>query len=88
MGGHSAPMPYQPANQAGADSAMYGNLQQNTANNQSLWATAWPAYNTGVQNIANNPGKGPLFTPAHRLELVKASTTHLPNVSATLFDFA
>jgi pantetheine-phosphate adenylyltransferase len=36
--------------------------------------------------IANNPGKGPLFTPAHRLELVKASTTHLPNVSATLFD--
>ena len=56
MGGHSAPMPYQPANQAGADSAMYGNLQQNTANNQNLWATAWPQYNSAVSNISNNPG--------------------------------
>jgi pantetheine-phosphate adenylyltransferase len=36
--------------------------------------------------ISGNPGKGPLFTPTTRLELVRASTTHLPNVSATLFD--
>jgi pantetheine-phosphate adenylyltransferase len=36
--------------------------------------------------IANNPGKGPLFPPERRLELVQASTKHLPNVSSTLFD--
>jgi len=36
--------------------------------------------------IANNLAKGPLFTPFARLELVRASTSHLPNISATLFD--
>lgn len=36
--------------------------------------------------IAHNPGKGPLFSPEQRLELVQAVTTDLPNVQATLFD--
>lgn len=36
--------------------------------------------------IAHNPGKGPLFSPEQRLELVRAVTTDLPNVEATLFD--
>lgn len=36
--------------------------------------------------IASNPGKGPLFTPEARLALVIASTGHLPNVGATLFN--
>ncbi len=36
--------------------------------------------------IAHNPGKGPLFSPEQRLDLVRAVTTDLPNVQATLFD--
>lgn len=36
--------------------------------------------------IADNPGKGPLFTPERRLELVRTVTAHLPNVHATIFD--
>jgi pantetheine-phosphate adenylyltransferase len=36
--------------------------------------------------IAHNPGKGPLFSPEQRLDLVRAVTTDLPNVEATLFD--
>ncbi len=36
--------------------------------------------------IAANPGKGPLFSQEHRLELVRAVSTHLPNVHATAFD--
>ncbi|MBC8011393.1 MAG: pantetheine-phosphate adenylyltransferase [Burkholderiales bacterium] len=36
--------------------------------------------------IADNPGKGPLFTPAQRLDLVRAVTAKIPNVHATVFD--
>ncbi|MCX6937611.1 MAG: pantetheine-phosphate adenylyltransferase [Verrucomicrobia bacterium] len=36
--------------------------------------------------IAANPGKGPLFSQERRLELVRAASTHLPNVHATAFD--
>jgi pantetheine-phosphate adenylyltransferase len=36
--------------------------------------------------IAHNPGKGPLFSPEQRLDLVRAVTADLPNVQATLFD--
>jgi pantetheine-phosphate adenylyltransferase len=36
--------------------------------------------------IAHNPGKGPLFSPERRLELVRAVIAPYPNVSATLFD--
>lgn len=36
--------------------------------------------------VAANPGKGPLFDQHRRLELVRAVTTHLPNVHATAFD--
>ncbi|TAG29780.1 MAG: pantetheine-phosphate adenylyltransferase, partial [Verrucomicrobia bacterium] len=36
--------------------------------------------------IAQNPGKGPLFTPARRLELVRAATVNIANVHATIFD--
>lgn len=36
--------------------------------------------------IAHNPGKGPLFSPERRLELVRAVTADLPNVDATVFD--
>ncbi len=36
--------------------------------------------------IAHNPGKGPLFSPEQRLDLVRAATADLPNVHTTLFD--
>ncbi len=36
--------------------------------------------------VAANPGKGPLFNQERRLELVRAVSTHLPNVHATAFD--
>ena len=36
--------------------------------------------------IAHNPGKGPLFTPERRLELIRSVSGHLPNVDATVFD--
>ncbi|MCS6243708.1 MAG: pantetheine-phosphate adenylyltransferase [Opitutus sp.] len=36
--------------------------------------------------IARNPGKGPLFTPEQRLELVQANIAQYPHVTAVLFD--
>lgn len=36
--------------------------------------------------IADNPGKGPLFTTAQRLELLKANVAEYKNVSITSFD--
>ncbi|HTB79732.1 MAG TPA: pantetheine-phosphate adenylyltransferase [Opitutaceae bacterium] len=36
--------------------------------------------------IAHNPGKDPLFTAEQRLAMLKASTTKLANVTATVFD--
>ncbi len=36
--------------------------------------------------IARNPGKGPLFTPEQRIELVQANIAKYPNVTAVLFD--
>lgn len=35
--------------------------------------------------IADNPGKGPLFPIAQRLELVRPNVAHLPNVTVTNF---
>ncbi len=35
--------------------------------------------------VAENPGKGPLFTPAQRLALVQATIQKLPNVTAMIF---
>jgi pantetheine-phosphate adenylyltransferase len=35
--------------------------------------------------IAENAGKGPLFTAAQRLEMVRPSVAHLPNVAVTTF---
>lgn len=36
--------------------------------------------------IAHSPGKGPLFAPERRLELVRSVIGDLPNVDATMFD--
>jgi len=36
--------------------------------------------------IADNPGKGPLFTVAQRLELLRPNVAPFPNVSLTSFD--
>ena len=36
--------------------------------------------------IAHNPGKGPLFSPEQRLDLVRAVSAKIPNVRATVFD--
>ncbi len=36
--------------------------------------------------IAHNPGKGPLFSPQQRLELVRAVAAGIPNVRAIVFD--
>jgi len=36
--------------------------------------------------IADNPGKGPLFTTAQRLEIVRPNLAQFPNVSLTSFD--
>ena len=36
--------------------------------------------------IARNPGKGPLFSPEQRLDLIRAVTAKIPNVRATVFD--
>ena len=36
--------------------------------------------------VADNPGKGPLFSVEQRLELLRAATTDLPNVSVTSFN--
>jgi pantetheine-phosphate adenylyltransferase len=35
--------------------------------------------------VAHNAGKGPLFSIAQRLALVRANVTHLPNVTVTAF---
>jgi len=35
--------------------------------------------------IAHNAGKGPLFTVDQRLDMVRASVAHLPNVTVTAF---
>jgi pantetheine-phosphate adenylyltransferase len=36
--------------------------------------------------IARNPGKGPVFSPEQRLELVQANIAHHPHVTAVIFD--
>jgi pantetheine-phosphate adenylyltransferase len=36
--------------------------------------------------IAENPGKGPLFTIAERLEIIRPNIAQFPNVSLTSFD--
>jgi len=35
--------------------------------------------------IAHNPGKGPLFTPEQRLEIIRPNLAPFPNVSLTTF---
>lgn len=35
--------------------------------------------------IAHNPGKGPLFTPEERLEIIRPNIAQFPNVSLTTF---
>lgn len=35
--------------------------------------------------IAHNPGKGPLFTPEQRLEIIRPNIAPFPNVSLTTF---
>lgn len=55
MGGSSAPMPYTPANQAGADSAYYSTLGNLTAGNQATYNTANTGYNAAYQGVLNNP---------------------------------
>ena len=35
--------------------------------------------------VSNNPAKSPTFSVAERIRMVKASTTHLPNVEADTF---
>lgn len=35
--------------------------------------------------VAHNPGKGPLFTPEERVELIRPAITELPNVKLTTF---
>lgn len=35
--------------------------------------------------IAHNPGKGPLFTPEQRLEIIRPNILQFPNVSVTTF---
>lgn len=37
-------------------------------------------------SIAENPGKGPLFTAAERIELIKPNITSFSNVTVTSFD--
>lgn len=36
--------------------------------------------------VARNPGKGPVFSPEHRLELVRANISKYPHVDAVIFD--
>lgn len=36
--------------------------------------------------IASNPGKGPLFPPEQRAEMIRPNIANLPNVSVTHFD--
>jgi hypothetical protein len=59
-GGDSAPMPYQPANQAGADSAYYSTLGSLTQQNQATAATANAGYNAAYSGVANNPYAQPM----------------------------
>jgi len=35
--------------------------------------------------VADNPGKGPMFTPQERVELIKPTLADLPNVETTTF---
>lgn len=55
MGGHDAPMPYKPANEAGADSAYYSTLGNLTKGNQDTYNTASQGFNTAYQKIEANP---------------------------------
>lgn len=36
--------------------------------------------------IADNPGKGPLFTPEQRLEMIRPNIAQIPNVTVTTFN--
>src|SRR5690242_6608742 len=60
-GGQQAPTPYQPANQAGADSAYTSTLggltSANTANQQAIDT----GYNSAYSTIANNPYANPMI---------------------------
>ncbi len=55
MGGHDAPMPYKPANQAGADSAYYDTLGGLTKGNQGTYDTASKGFQDAYQKISTNP---------------------------------
>lgn len=59
-GGDSAPMPYQPANQAGADAAYTGTLNSLTQQNQATAATANAGYDAAYSGVANNPYAAPM----------------------------
>lgn len=54
-GGNKAPQAYQPANQAGADSAYTGTLNSLTQQDQAGAATANAGYNAAYQGVVNNP---------------------------------
>lgn len=55
MGGDSAPMPYTPANQAGADASYTSNLNALTAADQATLGTASTGYNQAYQQQINSP---------------------------------
>lgn len=60
-GGSQAPTPYQPANQAGADSAYTSTLGGLTAQNQANQQAIDTGYGAAYSTIANNPYVNPMI---------------------------
>lgn len=59
------------------DPITYGHLD--------VLARAAKLFDRVTVSIAENAGKGPLFSAAERMELIKPNVAHLPNVSVTSF---
>ncbi len=59
------------------DPITYGHLD--------VLARAAKLFDRVTVSIAENAGKGPLFSAAERLELIKPNVAHLPNVGITSF---
>lgn len=59
------------------DPITYGHLD--------VLARAAKLFDRVTVSIAENAGKGPLFSAAERMELIKPNVAHLPNVGVTTF---
>jgi pantetheine-phosphate adenylyltransferase len=63
-----------------------GSFDPITNGHLDLAERASPLFDRVVVAVAGNESKNPLFSAAHRRDLVRESIGHLPNVSVDVFD--